>query len=189
MKATMPEDTPHPCDTSTDDDISWVFDSHHALDLIIADNRWAQFVTDDLQKDVKQLVLFVSGLLENKGFSACLRWTNDAEMKALNAQFRDKDKATNVLSFPNDFPNHSEGEDDEGLYLGDLAFGYETMAKEASDMGITVAAHMRHLIIHGLLHLIGCDHEEEEDATEMEGLEIAALSVIGVENPYQGALL
>lgn len=185
MKATMPDDTPHPSDTSVDDDISWVFDTHHTLDLIIADDRWAKYISDDLHKDVNQLVQFVSGLLENKGFSACLRWTNDAEMKALNAQFRDKDKATNVLSFPNEF----HGEDDEGLYLGDLAFGYETMAQEAVDMDISIAAHMRHLIIHGLLHLIGCDHEEEEDATEMEGLEIAALSVIGVENPYQGELL
>ena len=185
MKATMPDDNPHPSDTSADDDISWVFDSHHKLDLIIADDRWAKFLTDDLHDDVKQLVYFVSGLLENSGFSASLRWTNDAEMKALNAQFRDKDKATNVLSFPNTF--HSE--DDEGLYLGDLAFGYETMAGEADDMEISVASHMRHLIIHGLLHLIGCDHENDEDASEMEGLEIAALSMIGVANPYQGELL
>ncbi len=184
----MPADKPHPADSQSDDDISWVFDDNHTLDLIIADKSWAKFIDDDLHKDVKQLVLFVSGLLENSGFSASMRWTNDAEMKALNRQFREKDKATNVLSFPNDFHNQIEGRDDS-LYLGDLAFGYETMAKEASDMGITVAAHMRHLIIHGLLHLIGCDHEDEEDATEMEGLEIAALSVIGVENPYQGALL
>lgn len=165
----------------SDRDIFWEFDATHNLDVIIADERWAPHFDEALRRDVHQLVRFVSALIEGDGFSACLRWTNDHEMQALNAQFRDKDKATNVLSFPNDFA----GEDDEGLHLGDLAFGFETMAAEADDMGIAVGAHMRHLIIHGLLHLIGCDHENEDDATEMEGLEIAALSVIGIANPYQ----
>ena len=166
----------------SDRDIFWEFDATHKLDVIIADERWAPYFDEALMRDAKQLVRFVSALIEGDGFTACLRWTNDAEMKALNAQFRDKDKATNVLSFPHDF----EQEDGlDNLHLGDLAFGFETMAAEADDMGIAVGAHMRHLIIHGLLHLIGCDHETEDDASEMEGLEIAALSLIGVRNPYQ----
>ena len=70
-------------------------------------------------------------------------------MQQLNSQFRDKDKATNVLSFPDD-----EMSDNGMMRIGDLAFGFETMAEEASQMGITISAHMRHLIIHGLLHLI-----------------------------------
>ena len=165
----------------SDRDIFWEFDANHNLDVIIADERWAPHFDEALTRDVHQLVRFVSALIEGDGFSACLRWTNDGEMQALNAQFRDKDKATNVLSFPHDF----DAEDDEALYLGDLAFGFETMAAEADNMGIAVGAHMRHLIIHGLLHLSGFDHENDDDATEMEGLEIAALSVIGVSNPYQ----
>lgn len=162
-------------------DIFWEFDATHQLDVIIADERWNAYFDEALTRDVHQLVRFVSALIEGDGFTACLRWTNDDEMRALNAQFRDKDKATNVLSFPYD----TAPEDEDALRLGDLAFGFETMAAEAQDMGISVGAHMRHLIIHGLLHLIGCDHENEDDATEMEGLEIAALSVIGVSNPYQ----
>ena len=171
---------------SFDEDIFWEFDANHKLDVIIADKRWALHFDEALKRDVHQLVRFVSALIEGDGFNACLRWTNDDEMQALNAQFRDKDNATNVLSFPDEFATEDEAE----LNLGDLAFGFETMAAEADDMGISVGAHMRHLIIHGLLHLIGFDHENEDDATEMEGLEIAALSVIGVSNPYQdGALV
>lgn len=195
----MPTDKPHPADITADanpdDDISWVFDEAHQLDIIIADDRWSPYFDETLKADAGQLVRFVSELIEGDGFSASLRWTNDSEMKALNAQFRDKDKATNVLSFPHvadtDIAHasaHISGEG-QGLYLGDLAFGYEVMAAEADDMGIEIGDHMRHLIIHGLLHLIGCDHENEDDAEEMEGLEMAALSVIGVSNPYQGALL
>lgn len=165
------------------------FDDNHSLDIMIADDRWAPYFDEALHADIGQLVIFTSALIEGDGFTACLRWTNNDEMQALNAQFRDKDKATNVLSFPNyvsgDFPN----EDDSGLFLGDVAFGFETMKTEAEEMGIPIGAHMRHLIIHGLLHLIGCDHEDEDDATEMEGLEIAALSVIGVTNPYQEAVV
>ena len=169
----------------SDRDIFWEFDATHNLDVIIADDRWAPHFDEALMDDVHQLVRFVSALIEGDGFTACLRWTDDNEMQALNAQFRDKDKSTNVLSFPQDVAS----QDDEGLRLGDLAFGFETMAAEADDMGISVGAHMRHLIIHGLLHLIGCDHEDDDDASEMEGLEIAALSVIGISNPYQGGEL
>ena len=178
--------TPDSPDTTlgTDQDISWAFDAHHSFDNIIADARWAPYFDEALQKDAHQLVIFASALIEDDGFTACLRWTDDAEMHALNAQFRDKDKATNILSFPND----SAQGDDEALHLGDMAFGFDTIAKEAEDMSISMADHMRHLIIHGLLHLIGFDHEHEDDAAEMEGLEIAALSVIGVGNPYQGEL-
>lgn len=187
MKIGMPADNPHPLDladeSSLDDDIVWTFDAHHSLDVIIADDRWAAYITNDLKSDVAQLVSFVSALIEGQGFHVCLRWTNNAEMQALNAQFREKDKATNVLSFPNDFPF------DEGdvIALGDAAFGFETMMSESQQMGITIDQHIRHLIIHALLHLAGFDHEEDEDATEMEGLEIAALAVIGVDNPYQEA--
>ncbi len=188
----MPTDKPHPADITADanpdDDIPWVFDATHQLDIIIADDRWSPYFDEALKADVSQLVRFVSELIEGDGFTAALRWTNDSEMKALNAQFRDKDKATNVLSFPHE-PMDAIAGDEAGLYLGDLAFGYETMEAEAEDMEIKIGDHMRHLIIHGLLHLIGCDHENEEDAEEMEGLEMAALSVIGVSNPYQGALL
>ncbi|MGC6517557.1 MAG: rRNA maturation RNase YbeY [Candidatus Puniceispirillaceae bacterium] len=185
---------------------SWHFNAHTYLDMIIADDRWSAHIDEALQQDLHQMVIFITELISADYFTANLRWTDDAEMTALNAQFRQKDKPTNVLSFPddslfydddltsdNDFPSDNDKADDsaapQALRLGDLAFGFETMAREAQDMNICIAAHMRHLIIHGLLHLIGYDHETAEDAEEMEALEIAALAVIGVENPYQGELI
>ena len=173
-------DPSHDGDTMQSEPISWLFDDAYGCDVIIADDRWQSFFDTSLEQDTKTLVRFCAGLIEDKRFDMCLRWTNDAEMQSLNAQFRDKDKATNVLSFPNELPSA----DGEALFLGDVAFGFETMAGEAQQMGVSIEAHMRHLIIHGLLHLMGFDHETEEDATEMEGLEIAALAVIGVSNPY-----
>ena len=175
------ETTPEPDSLPTDH--LWEYPKGNQLELIIADPRWQSHIDDALKQDVAQLVLFVHELIEEPSFAACLRWTDDSEMQQLNSQFRDKDKATNVLSFPDD-----EKSDNGMMRIGDLAFGFETMAEEASQMGITISAHMRHLIIHGLLHLIGFDHEDEEDGEEMEALEIAALSVIGVENPYLGEL-
>lgn len=175
------ETAPEPDSLPTDH--LWEYPKGNQLELIIADPRWQAHIDDALKQDVAQLVLFVHELIEEPSFAACLRWTDDSEMQQLNSQFRDKDKATNVLSFPDD-----EISDNGMMRIGDLAFGFETMAEEASQMGITIGAHMRHLIIHGLLHLIGFDHEDEEDGEEMEALEIAALSVIGVENPYLGEL-
>lgn len=169
---------------SLDKAILWDFGDNHQLELVIADPRWSSLIDNDLKSDVKQLVQFVSALLEASAFTACLRFTDDHEMQSLNAQFRQKDKATNVLSFPD-----HEGEDSSLIRLGDLAFGFETMKREADEMAISLSDHLRHLIIHGLLHLIGCDHENEDDAEEMEGLEIAALTVIGVGNPYLGELV
>lgn len=167
----------------SDNNLLWDYGNGHHLELVIADERWTPHITDDLKAKIAPLVTFVSALLEAPSFSACLRWTNDDEMASLNQQFRGKDSATNVLSFPDD-----EADEAGGVRLGDLAFGFEIMAKEAADMQISVESHMCHLIIHGLLHLIGCDHENEEDAEEMEGLEIAALTLIGVDNPYLGEL-
>lgn len=169
---------------SLDSSFIWDYGNDHQLELVIADTRWSPFFHDDLKSDVAKLVQFVSALLEANAFTACLRFTNDAEMQSLNAQFRDKDKATNVLSFPDQDSAGDDGGDGGTIRLGDLAFGFETMAREADEMGITIDDHLRHLIIHGLLHLIGCDHETDDDAEEMEGLEIAALTVIGVGNPY-----
>ena len=175
-----PAPSQNSADSTEPDHISWLFDECFGCDVIIADERWQPHFDVSLEQDTQELVRFCTGLIEDKQFDVCLRWTNDAEMRSLNAQFRDKDNATNVLSFPNDMPR-AKG---ETLFIGDLAFGFETMAAEAQAMGLTIGAHMRHLIIHGLLHLIGFDHETEEDAQEMEGLEIAALAVIGVSSPY-----
>ena len=108
--------------------------------------------------------------------------TDDAEMRALNATWRGKDAATNVLSFPaNDTP---AGDLSEPGLLGDVALAYETTLKEARETNIALADHVAHLVVHGVLHLLGLDHMRDDEAAEMETLERQALASLGIADPY-----
>ncbi|MDB5440814.1 MAG: ybeY [Caulobacteraceae bacterium] len=102
--------------------------------------------------------------------------TSDAELAELNSRFRDKPYPTNVLSFP--APPNPE------RHLGDIAIAYETCVREAQEQGKTLADHLQHLVAHGVLHLVGYDHEIEADALVMEDLERRILAGIGVADPY-----
>ncbi|MGO8737507.1 rRNA maturation RNase YbeY [Rhodoblastus sp.] len=117
---------------------------------------------------------------ENPAQSAevSLLFCDDARMRVLNRDFRGKDKPTNVLSFPGpDLPEPAP-------VLGDIALGYETVAREAQQQGKSFADHARHMIVHGFLHLLGYDHETEAEAAEMEAMEIRILQSFGIANPY-----
>jgi probable rRNA maturation factor len=121
--------------------------------------------------------------------SVSVKLSDDAEVHALNREWREKDKPTNVLSFP-------MLDDDEidalldGTYnapeimLGDIILAYETCAAEAEEKQISVADHATHLVIHGMLHLLGHDHVDDEEAEAMEALEVKALASMGLHNPY-----
>jgi probable rRNA maturation factor len=104
--------------------------------------------------------------------------TDDAEMRALNRTWRGKDAATNVLSFP-----ASNDLSEPGL-LGDVALAYETTAKEAHETHVALPDHVAHLVVHGVLHLLGFDHMEDEEADKMETLERQALASLGIADPY-----
>ena len=125
--------------------------------------------------------------LANPRLSASILFTGDAEVHALNAEWRGKDKPTNVLSFPmlerEDLLNLAlEGPPE---LLGDIALALETCTREAADKGISLEHHAAHLIVHGLLHLAGHDHvTSPEDARAMESLEIKALAQMGIADPY-----
>lgn len=116
--------------------------------------------------------------------------TNDAKIQELNNRFRGFNKPTNVLSFPSleleEIARLKVGiEQPEHIVLGDVALAYETIQKEASSQGKAFDHHLIHLTVHGLLHLLGFDHEKDEDATVMESLEIEILSSLTIPNPYQ----
>lgn len=113
--------------------------------------------------------------------------TGDEEVRALNAKWRGKDKPTNVLSFP-----MADERDlavatvvDSELLLGDIILAHGICAAEAADKGISVEQHATHLLVHGTLHLLGYDHADDRDATDMEAREVRALARLGIADPYE----
>ena len=112
-----------------------------------------------------------------------LVFTDDAAIRQINAQWRDKDKATNVLSFPA-FP--LEPGDMPGPMLGDIVIAHETVTAEALDLDKSFEDHLAHLLVHGFLHLFGYDHIDTDDADEMEALETRILASLGLSDPYAG---
>ncbi|UHS60055.1 rRNA maturation RNase YbeY [Agrobacterium vaccinii] len=112
-----------------------------------------------------------------------LVFTDDAAIREINAEWRDKDKATNVLSFPA-YPLEPGGM--PGPMLGDIVIAHETVAREALDLEKSFEDHLTHLLVHGFLHLFGYDHIETDEAEEMEGLETRILATLGLSDPYAG---
>ncbi len=112
---------------------------------------------------------------------------NDAEVHRLNRDFRNMDKPTNVLSFAavddEDFENALK--QDNIIELGDIIIALETMQREANETGISLHDHFCHLLAHGILHLLGFDHQTDEEAEEMESCEIAILRQLNINNPYE----
>jgi probable rRNA maturation factor len=114
-----------------------------------------------------------------EGAEVSLLFCDDAAIRELNRQFRGQDKPTNVLSFPGPEPVES------AVFLGDIAIAHETVAREALEQGKSLEQHCRHMIVHGFLHLLGYDHEDDEEAEAMEAMETRILQRLGVEDPYR----
>ena len=108
-------------------------------------------------------------------------FTDDAAIRALNDRWRGQDKATNVLSFAQDGPGRQAG------MVGDIVLAQETVAREAALEDKPLNHHIAHMIVHGFLHLLGYDHQNDQDAETMEDLERKALALIGITDPYAGA--
>lgn len=149
-----------------------------ALDLVMADEGWTGLIPelDELAAAAARITLPAEGA----DHSVTLLFADDATLRQLNHDFRGKDQPTNVLSFPG-----GPVPGGEVPHLGDIALARETITREAAEQGKTVTAHTLHLVIHGLLHLLGFDHETEAEAATMEAREIALLAQLGYANPYE----
>jgi probable rRNA maturation factor len=126
---------------------------------------------------------FAAAGVEPEGFDTSILFAGDETVKDLNARWRGKDTATNVLSFP--APEGVSVPAGEAIPLGDIALAFGVVAREAAEQGKALPDHATHLIIHGLLHLLGYDHESEDEAGEMEGLETEILKGLGIPDPYE----
>jgi probable rRNA maturation factor len=137
----------------------------------------------DIEKPLNnKLNKVVSIILDQEKMSDCvinLRLLNDKEMKKLNMQFRQKDKTTNVLSFPNDDISVKQTKN-----IGDIAISVEYVKAEAKKEGKTFDDHIIHMLAHGVYHILGYDHENNENAVIMENKEIQTLKKINISNPY-----
>lgn len=141
----------------------------------------------DLAEAAAEAAMEVAPELANPRLSASLLFTSDEEVHTLNREWRAKDKPTNVLSFPMMEREALLALPHEGApeMLGDLALAAETCAREAAEKGLALEHHAAHLIVHGLLHLAGHDHElGEAEAEAMEALETKALAKMGIADPY-----
>lgn len=157
------------------------------VDLVIEYPRWEALDMAVLAEQAARAALEVAGI--PRDYEICIMGCDDARIAELNADFRDKSSATNVLSWPAfelspDVEGGQPSAPPPAESLGDIAIAYETCAREAAEKNITMQAHVQHLIVHGCLHLLGYDHETDKDATLMEELEVKALASMGVDDPY-----
>ncbi|WP_332769853.1 rRNA maturation RNase YbeY [Phenylobacterium sp.] len=145
------------------------------IDLEIEDQAWlaAEPDAEALALAVTQATLAYIDFTEG---SVTLLLTDDQSVRELNLRFRQKDSATNVLSFP--APQNPE------RHLGDVALAYGVCAREAAEQGKPLGHHLQHLVAHGVLHLVGYDHETDAEAEQMEGLERVILAGLGIPDPY-----
>ncbi|MEF3048218.1 rRNA maturation RNase YbeY [Pseudotabrizicola sp. L79] len=163
------------------------------VDCIIEDSRWEAMGLDDLCQIAARATFHHLNLPE-QGLTLCVLACDDTRIAALNADFRGKPQPTNVLSWPSedrapDTPGAEPqpveaGTADDPEELGDVALAYETCAREAAEADKPFSAHVTHLIVHGLLHLLGYDHIDDADAEVMEAHEVAILESLGLDNPY-----
>jgi probable rRNA maturation factor len=153
------------------------------IDIVSESKKWQEhlvFIEETCQKLIS-LTNLNKFLRKNITIELSVLLTLDKKMQKLNKQFRQKDKPTNVLSFP---ANETIMKNSNYIFLGDVIISYETLVKEAKIQKKSFQNHLTHLILHSILHLIGHDHENEEMANIMENLEIKILKKLKIPNPY-----
>jgi probable rRNA maturation factor len=161
------------------------------VEVLVEDERWREIDLEALAERAARAALLAAGTAPERCEISLLA-ADDGRVAALNAAFRGKKGPTNVLSWPagadaaeggpGSWPG---GEPESGrAFLGDIALAWETCAREAAEAGIAPADHVSHLVVHGVLHLLGYDHEADDAADAMEACERKALASLGVADPY-----
>ena len=164
-----------------------------ALDIVVEDVAWPEAVTNDafaaaIAAEVARHIEFETPE------RAALAFADDAHVQRLNLQYLGKDKPTNVLSFPAHRPPIGDAQgidtvDSDDEFISDIILAPETVEREAAEQGLAFEHHVTHLMVHGILHLLGYDHERTDSAEEMEALEIDIFAGLGVPNPYTEELV
>ena len=149
------------------------------IEVLVASGRWKY--DEKIRSIVRRAVARAAATLSTTGTELAIVLTDDSAIRVLNRDWRGIDAATNVLSFPAKSARGSR----LGQPLGDIVLAYETIAREARDGGKPFAHHVAHLAVHGFLHLIGYDHEREEDAATMERAESDILRQLAIPDPYR----
>jgi probable rRNA maturation factor len=148
------------------------------VDVEVVDPAWlAAGDVDILAQDAIAATLVEVGKRVHPDAEISVRLCDDDEIRALNLAWRNKDKATNVLSFPSPAG-------DRGPLLGDIVVAFEYVSEEARDAGRALRDHLAHMLVHGMLHLLGFDHENESEAEKMEAFERRILAKLGIDDPY-----
>jgi probable rRNA maturation factor len=149
------------------------------VDIVVNADVWQQLV--DAEDVVRTAIAAAAAATATSTGEVAVVLTDDAAIRTLNREWRKKDAATNVLSFPTP-PSHAP---DAATLLGDIVIAYQTTVREAEAEQKPFRDHLAHLAVHGFLHLLGYDHESDEEAETMEGLETQILSRLGVPDPYE----
>lgn len=162
------------------------------IEIHMTSSQWAELDLDALAETAGRMTLDHLGL-DADIVSLAVLATDDAEIAELNAEFREKPVPTNVLSWPaSDLAPTAAGGQPEvpqpdvfgDIELGDIAISFDTCAREANAAGKRMSDHVTHLIVHGVLHLLGYDHIRDPDATLMQAREVAILAKLGIDDPY-----
>ena len=156
-------------DEEWDSSRSWDLLVRRAAEAAIAESAFPQLAVSDRRIEISVVL------------------TGDDEVRDLNAEYRGKEKPTNVLSFPMSGPDDLRDTTIAGpeLLLGDIVLARGICEAEAADKGVSVEQHATHLLVHGTLHLLGYDHQDDAEAADMEAREIRALGRLGIANPYE----
>jgi probable rRNA maturation factor len=153
------------------------------VETVVEEARWRSAGLEDIAERAARAALAEAGRDPDRHEISLLA-CDDARIASLNADFRQRPQPTNVLSWPAFDAPPQPGPDGERLSLGDLALAYETCAREAAAAGIPLGEHAAHLVVHGVLHLLGHDHDDDAEAEAMEAFETKALARLGLPNPY-----